>query len=143
MQHIWRQSIAIKDRGKDALSSGTVIHYTIPNHIGLLKLIRRAKPQHGVYRPVFEDQLHDDMSLVYRCTQWIEGARSVSSLLRITNNVRICEKRAAYESTPKGSCVCGRTNLQSVACSFSSCASCDLCFWVFGDGMVTGERKMK
>lgn len=77
MQHIWRHIVAIKGRRKDALSSGTVIHYAIPNHIGLLKLIRRPKPQHDVYRLVFEDQLHDDTSLLHRCTQWTEWARSV------------------------------------------------------------------
>jgi hypothetical protein len=73
MRHIWRQSVAMKDKEKDALSSGTVIRYTIPNHIGLLKLITCAKPQHGVYRPVFEHQLHDDMSLLDRCKQWMRA----------------------------------------------------------------------
>jgi hypothetical protein len=55
MQHIWKHSVAMKDGRKYALSNGTVIHYTLPNHIGLLKVIRRAKPQHDVYRLVFED----------------------------------------------------------------------------------------
>jgi len=138
MQHIWRHSVTIKAEEKMHFPV-----YTVHNHIGLLKMIRRRTPQQDVYRSVFEDWMHDT-SLIHLFSHRTQRARSVYCIFRITNNIGISEKLATYVSTLPGSCLYGRTNLLSVTCSSSTeCVSCEHCFRVFGHGMVTSKRTVK